>query len=147
MGQVLLHTSSYDIFSCWSREGCGVHFAVDENVVRNKRARGETLFCPNGHRLSLGKSDRQLHEEELAEKQRQIENLSKRMEWEQQETKQQRERALRAENRTRSVRGHVTRLRKRLSEGKCPCCEQEFPDMAAHIAEKHPRYKPREPKS
>lgn len=104
---------------------------------RGPTGQGGHDLLPNGHMLSWATSE--------GDKLRaQVESERKRTEWWQEEARQARERAEHEERRARALRGHATRLRKRIAEGKCPCCSKAFPDMAAHIAEKHPRYVPTE---
>lgn len=112
---------------------CGMVFAAPARFIESRRKDGKVFYCPSGHELH--------YKIEPDKDEREKENLRKRIEWEQQESKQQRERADAAERRARSLRGHATRLRKRIAEGKCPYCALVFDDMATHIAEAHPRYR------
>lgn len=112
---------------------CGVQFGMIEPVYERRVADGAGFHCTSGHlQFFTEPTEKKLR--------RQVENLQKRLEWADQEKAQQRNRADHEERRARSLKGHATRLRKRVAEGKCPCCSKTFADMAAHIAEQHPRY-------
>ncbi len=42
--------------------------------------------------------------------------------------------------RVNALRGVVTRTKKRIANGTCPCCTRTFTNLARHIAAKHPDY-------
>jgi hypothetical protein len=106
-----------------------VVFAMTQDLVDVRLRDGKDFYCPNGHQQHYSDSS-----------QKQIENLQKRLEWAQNDAKTARDQREATERHARAVRGHATRLRKRIAAGKCPCCAKAFDDLAAHIAEKHPRY-------
>jgi hypothetical protein len=35
----------------------------------------------------------------------------------------------------------MTRIKKRVAAGVCPCCNRSFKDLARHMAGQHPDYK------
>lgn len=39
-----------------------------------------------------------------------------------------------------AARGQVTRLKNRAKAGLCPCCNRSFPNLWAHMSEKHPTW-------
>jgi len=45
-----------------------------------------------------------------------------------------------AERSARAQRAANTRLRKRVSNGVCPCCRRTFADLARHMEGQHPDY-------
>lgn len=38
------------------------------------------------------------------------------------------------------VKGEVTKLKKRIANGVCPCCKRSFCNLAAHMKTQHPEY-------
>ena len=38
------------------------------------------------------------------------------------------------------MKGQVTRIKKRVANGVCPCCNRTFKDLAAHMSTQHPDY-------
>jgi hypothetical protein len=42
--------------------------------------------------------------------------------------------------RAAAARGQVTKIKKRVANGSCPCCRQSFANLAAHMASQHPTY-------
>lgn len=45
-----------------------------------------------------------------------------------------------AERRAAAARGQVTKLKRSATAGVCPCCSHGFPNLARHIAAKHPEF-------
>ncbi len=45
-----------------------------------------------------------------------------------------------AERSASAYRGQVTRVKNRVGNGVCPCCNRTFSDLARHMHSKHPDY-------
>lgn len=45
-----------------------------------------------------------------------------------------------AERSAKAVRGHMTRLRRRVGNGVCPCCTRSFRNLAEHMKMQHPGF-------
>lgn len=45
-----------------------------------------------------------------------------------------------AERSRRATAGHLTRTKRRIAAGVCPCCNRHFINLERHITTKHPRY-------
>lgn len=112
---------------------CHVHFALESGMQADREKDGRDFHCPNGHVIHY-------HSNENARLKKQIEQLTKLKTW-----AEEREQTLRAENKTmvaslRATRGVVTRIKKRVRHGVCPCCKRNFQDLARHMSCKHPKY-------
>jgi hypothetical protein len=115
--------------TCW----CGIHLAVPQDLYNiAKRNKDKAIYCPLGHSFIFSNTT----EEQL--------EVAK------QETKRarQRERAVRElltheEHSHRATRGHMTRIKKRVAAGVCPCCNRTFRDLAKHMEGQHPDYAPK----
>lgn len=46
-----------------------------------------------------------------------------------------------AERRRAAAQGQVTRIKNRVSNGTCPCCNRSFQNLQRHMANKHPDFK------
>lgn len=111
---------------------CGMAFAIpeslDEQLLDHRGPNGKSVYCPLGHRWHYtGKND--------AEQERAARIAA-----------EQRERAVRdllsAEERSHSAtKGQLTKVKKRVTAGLCPCCNRSFADLARHMAGQHPDYK------
>jgi len=116
---------------------CGMTFAVPTTMDHRYHQSHETFYCPAGHGQSYtGESDA----DKLKKLQRQLEAAkkhAKEMEgWgeEQSELRRQTERRLSA------TKGQLTKTKKRIAGGVCPCCNRTFQDLGRHMAGEHPDY-------
>jgi ElaB/YqjD/DUF883 family membrane-anchored ribosome-binding protein len=104
---------------------CGVAFAMPQDMQERRK----NFFCPVGHQQHYTEE----HETEKLKKQ--VENLTKREQWAKEEARKANEAASKAEK-------SLQTLRKRAKAGVCPCCKRTVSQMAKHMAEKHPDFKP-----
>lgn len=106
---------------------CAAVFAVPEAVERSWRRSGQTWYCPSGHPRvfsdTLQKKIDALERDKAA--------LVSRLDAERCQ-RQQAEKALTSE------RGKVTKLKKRVAAGVCPCCNRSFQNLRKHMVSKHP---------
>lgn len=88
------------------------------------------FFCPNGHGLAYGGNTLK---ERLtrAEQARDSARAYARSVQDQND----------AERRSHAAtKGQLTRVRKRIAAGVCPCCNRTFQNVARHMAGQHPDY-------
>lgn len=104
---------------------CGVPFAMTEELIASLRYTGKTFYCPNGHPMIYGGEKKRLE--------RRIKELETDREWYRDEVERQK-RTLAA------ARGQLTKIKKRVANGVCPCCHRQFVNMARHMKMKHPDY-------
>lgn len=117
---------------------CGILFCFPENFEAERRRDRASFYCPNGHgQHYTGKTEADLAREEAARHKRQAEF------W-QQCAQNRRLETQRARASQQATKGHLTRLRKRVAAGKCPCCAAEFQDLARHIQRQHPDFQPQD---
>lgn len=137
---------------------CHMVYAIPDSLNREAReenaaamggdTHSKTVTCPAGHgwhytglNAEQDAKRRAKEAEAVAAKARQAaERLS-------QELAQANTRALRAqqeadhERRVAAARkGQLTKLRRRLANGVCPCCNRQFPNVLAHMSDKHPDF-------
>lgn len=130
----MTHIDTYTnlvILQCWAKEGCGVSFGLPRELYEAERIHKKTgFYCPRGHHLGLGEGA--------------VEKLERKL-------KQQRMRSQAEEDQLRADRdyhkrsaaaakGQVTKIKKRVGNGVCPCCKRTFKDLAQHMANKHPEF-------
>jgi hypothetical protein len=108
---------------------CGVVFAMPTDMQERRKKDRQYFFCPAGHQQHY------LEEPEVDKLKRQVENLTKREQWAQQEAKKANEEAEKAKQ-------ALKKTRTRAKAGVCPCCKRTVKEMAAHMASKHPDFKP-----
>jgi hypothetical protein len=120
--------------------GCGVIFGLEASHESQLRESHETFYCPNGHRQHFpGQTDK---ERRIAELEREKRNaISSRDFWLEQSTAARRE-VQHKSNQLNGYRGVVTRMKRKLVAGRCPCCSHQFKDLERHMAAKHPKWNP-----
>lgn len=109
--------------TCYS---CGMAFGMPEDFRNEKLRNGGSFYCPSGHGQHysepiVNKLERQLAVEQSKHDQTKA-NLK--------DTRG----ALTAE------KGHRTRLKNRIKNGVCPCCNRSFQNLRRHMNHKHPGY-------
>ena len=115
----MTYTETLVVTHCW----CGIGLAVPENLYSHAQQTDRNhIYCPLGHTFVF----RDNYEKKL-------------------EAEQRRHRAtkdlLHAEERSHiATRGHLTRTKKRVAAGVCPCCHRTFQQLARHMKNKHPDY-------
>lgn len=130
----LTYTNSLEVTSCGS---CAIDFAMPGEKLTRHRCDGTEFWCPNGHRLTF----KQTREQELREK---LERAEKQLEYARTSRKSWQDQAETAERRRSAQVGVTTKLRKRVANGVCPCCNRSFVDLHKHMSGQHPEFASRE---
>jgi len=120
-----------DIIQC---AGCGIDFGIGQDFERRRREDHGTFYCPNGH------SNVYDHETEAENLRFQNERLRAQAKTARENEQFHRERAAHERRSAAAVRGHLTRLRNRISNGVCPCCQRSFENVRNHIKGQHPAF-------
>lgn len=119
----LEHTQTLTVVTCW----CGMAHAIPKAL--NDHANGDprfNVYCPLGH--SWVRRDGPLQRAQLELQAAQ-------------DTLARREAQLRTtEASRRATLGQLTKERKRVSNGVCPCCQRTFANLGRHMHTKHPDF-------
>lgn len=115
-------------------DGCGIQFAMPLAWYEARCRDHAGWYCPNGHRRAfLGKSEAEKLRDELAAAQRETERARA--------SRDEEARIRRGvERQLSATRGVVTRTKRRVGHGVCPCCKRTFSALARHMESKHPGY-------
>lgn len=108
---------------------CGTTFGMTADLQRNLRKTGREFFCPNGHPQVYTNTDAK----KIEGLERQLKSAREDTAWWKRE----------AEEKARSLsatKGALTKTKKRLAGGACPCCNRQFTNLARHMKTKHPDY-------
>lgn len=117
-------TTSFDVITCGA---CGISFGVPEHWRNARRNDHATFYCPNGHpRAFLGESK--------------AERLEKLLETANARVTHAEDQRLAAERSAAAARGQVTKIKKRVGNGVCPCCKRTFQNLHRHMAGQHPDF-------
>jgi hypothetical protein len=112
-------TETFVVVSCYT---CGVRFGISSDLYRRVVTDAkDSIYCP-----ACGKSTCWRESED----QKRIKELQRKLEWEAAECARQKTARDLAE----------ASLKRRVSNGKCPCCHRTFKQLSAHMAMKHPDF-------
>lgn len=115
---------------------CGVVFGLNDAHQRALKETGDTFYCSNGHGMVYGNPLK-----------KRIEKLEAQLKQEEEEREYWR-RSCQAEekdhkatkNQLRGTKATLTKTKKRVGNGVCPCCNRTFKQLARHMENKHPDY-------
>ena len=116
--------------TCWV---CGIQFAMPERWASKRSQNGKGFSCPAGCSLSYGESEVSKLQERLASAQDQTDAQRKL-------TRHANARTAKERASHSATKGHLTRNKKRVAAGVCPCCNRTFKALARHMKNKHPEY-------
>jgi len=116
---------------------CKTVHGISEEIHQTAKARPDEMnvYCPNGHPWVYRKGETELDKmrrerdrlkQDIAYKDDRIASLFN--------TVTDTKRSLVA------TKGHLTRTRKRISHGVCPCCNRSFENLKQHMGTKHPDF-------
>lgn len=120
---------TFHLVSCFS---CGVRFGITTELHRRvvTKAIG-SVFCPACGKETCWRE---------SEDQMRIKELQRRLEWEAGECARQKAARDIAEKSLHATQGVVTRMKRRVGAGTCPCCQRTFRQLSKHMAQKHPDF-------
>lgn len=103
---------------------CGIPFGITSDYQQRRKTDGEAFNCPVGHSNVY--------------KDTEIDRLKKQLQFE----KEAKERAYFRETEALKIlsatKGVLTRVKHRIQNGVCPCCNRTFQNLARHMKTKHP---------
>ncbi len=132
MPSTVTYTGTLAIEECCE---CHITFAMPSDLQRRCREQGQsrTFYCPLGHAQHYTSSEIRRLKDKLEREQQWRKNA---------ETRAQaaRDQADAAERSRAAYKGQLTRVKKRIGNGVCPCCSRHFANVERHIATKHPEF-------
>lgn len=107
---------------------CLTPFTMAGHLYQTRQQDHLNFYCPIGHGqyFAEGRSEEQKLRDRLAEEQMRVANLRDDLQC---ETLSH-----------RATKGKVTKLKKRVANGVCPCCQRTFANLGRHMAGQHPEY-------
>ena len=107
---------------------CHVPFMMIKKMNKDLQDNHECFYCPKcgGNQHYPGESDN--------------EKLKRRLKFEENRRKVAERREKYHANCARAQKAAKTRLKNRIKNGVCPCCNRTFKQLAAHMKRKHPEY-------
>ena len=118
---------------------CGVTFAMPLDLRDERLKWGDNFFCPNGHSMSYTETE--------------VEKLRRDNKWYADRLTKERaahdqaiafhlEQRTKTERKLRGTKAVVTRMKRRMTAGRCVCCSKEFKDLKRHMKNQHPNFDP-----
>lgn len=131
MPRTLEYTDVLQILECGN---CHISFAIPRQMHTARKRDGEDFWCPNGCKIRYLETENQKLQAELKRE---------RFWRDQAETNARaaRDQADAAERSKRAYKGQLTKARKRIGNGVCPCCNRHFTNVERHMASQHPSYR------
>ena len=117
-------------------ECCSCHmiFAVTTSFQEEMKDTHNSFCCPKGHWQSYrSESETEQLQKIIQQKDNEIRIQTELKE----ETRQERDQIKKS---LIAIKGHKTRIQKRIAAGVCPCCNRSFNNLHRHMNTKHPKY-------
>lgn len=105
---------------------CSMPFAVTQTFWNRGKERGGDIYCPAGHVMTFGVGSLKKAEQEAVRLRAQLD--------------QARSHAQTLEHSRNAMKGQVTKLKKRIGKGVCPCCNRQFANVERHMNTQHPDF-------
>lgn len=139
MPDVMTYTGTLAIEECCN---CHITFAMPEDLKRRciEDGANATFYCPLGHAQHYTRSEVQKLRDKLADEKWRREAAQASAEAAQASARAAIDQADAAERSARAYKGAATRIRRRVANGVCPCCNRTFADLARHMAGQHPGF-------
>jgi ssDNA-binding Zn-finger/Zn-ribbon topoisomerase 1 len=108
-------------------------FGMTAQMKRKRLEEGGSFFCPNGH-------SQHYTETKVEKLKRQLQAAKQNSEYFQERMREERD-AKEAERRSKAAyKGQLTKAKRRVSNGVCPCCNRHFVDLERHMKGQHPEW-------
>lgn len=130
MSTVFTVTGTFNVHTCPS---CGVKYALESDFDVRKSNENGSWYCPNGHSVTHTESALQ-RAEKAAKRAQEFLDIERRQNERLHEAKD------RAERRAAAARGQVTKIKNRVKNGACPCCNRHFSNLERHMTTQHPDF-------
>ncbi len=122
-------TETFHVVSCYS---CSVRFGITGYLYKRVVTDAcDSIYCPACGKLTCWSE---------SEDSKIIKELQRKLKWEAAEVTRQKLAREKAEASLQATKGVITRIKRRVGSGVCPCCQRTFKQLSAHMAHKHPEY-------
>jgi len=123
---------------------CGTTFGVEHVFHEERKLTRTTFYCPNGHALSYTTSSLTELREKMEAK---LAHAEETAQWHARRAASAEGQARRADYQARAAKGQLTKAKKRIAAGVCPCCNRTFQNLARHMVSQHPDFAPTDSES
>jgi hypothetical protein len=137
MATQIKHVATLETVTCGC---CGILHAIPQEIEQESRRNGRSWYCPNGHYIGYSDTEVKRLQAELDKQKIQLSQKEADARFWRDRNAALEEDKERAERSLAATKGVVTKLRKRVGQGVCPCCNRTFSALARHMKTKHPGY-------
>lgn len=123
-----------DTFVVTTCPQCGIRHGLPQHLYKRLQENGNEFFCPNGHSIVFKASRADDLERKLVAERARSDRLKADADYE----RRQRKSIERSRN---ALKGQVTKVKNRVGNGVCPCCNRTFQNLLAHMKTQHPTFK------
>jgi hypothetical protein len=116
---------------------CGVVFGMPRVLYNTCRRDRQGFYCPNGHGQAYAISEADELRAKLQKQEQATAAAKADAERERRWRLESREEARTLERRLAAQRGVATRMKNRVANGVCPCCNRSFTNLRRHMEAKH----------
>lgn len=130
------------VYAAWTEQlirdiccNCGMPFAMASTFHDQRLEDGKTFTCPAGHEQHYTRkknAEQRLREERDALQRSRDSARARSRHLQDQYDAERRSKA--------AIKGHLTRIRRRIANGVCPCCTRSFSNVRQHMRSQHPDY-------
>lgn len=113
-------------FETWSCGECGVRQAVSLAAWNGRKSSGKSFYCFNGH-SRVFRETTEVKLKLALERERQVREAAE-------------ARAMTAETNLEQVSKAHRKMRERVMNGVCPCCNRSFGNLRDHMRTEHPEF-------
>jgi hypothetical protein len=128
-------TGTLTVMDC---PACGIAFGITAEYEQRRRKDHQSFSCPSGHTMSF--SGKTAEQKEIDRLRSEAEFQKTRAESWQEDAEQYKKSAESSRRSAAAARGHITRIKRRVSKGVCPCCNRQFSDLHRHMTSQHPEW-------
>jgi hypothetical protein len=114
---------------------CGHAFGICNEHKQRCFDRKQKFWCPEcGKECYYGDT-------ELDRARQEVIRLKSNLDWANSRAADARQTAEHERRRAAAIKGVLTKTKKRIGQGVCPCCNRQFQNLERHMTCKHPNYK------
>lgn len=112
---------------------CGIVFGMPDYHKNRLLETGGSFYCPNGH-------GQHYTEPEVKRLQKLLSKVEKSATLYRQWYDAEQDDHARTRRSLAATKGVLTKTKKRIANGSCPCCKRHFTNLQRHMENKHPDY-------
>jgi len=112
---------------------CHIPFGIPLGMYDKVSTDGSWFYCPNGHYIHYLETENQ-------KLKKQVDNLTSTKERLMVQRDEAKREAEHQASRANGYKGALTKVKKRVGKGVCPCCNRHFANVERHMVNQHPEY-------